>query len=103
MNITDVGLAYVPEAQHEIIGISPGDKLHELTIGFEDGSHTYEYPEHYKILPAIHNWSRGIVRIRGGRLVHADFTYYSDSNPQWMSVEALSNWIADNYEKIGRI
>jgi UDP-N-acetylglucosamine 4,6-dehydratase len=54
MNIVDVARASVPEAQHEIVGIRPGEKLHEQMIGFEDAPHTYEYAEHYKVLPAIH-------------------------------------------------
>ena len=103
MNIIDVALASVPGAKHEIIGIRPGEKLHEQMIGFEDAPHTYEYPEHYKILPAIHNWSQDKARIKDGKLVHPDFTYASDNNAEWMSVKTLSNWIADNREKIGKI
>ena len=103
MNIIDIALASVPEAQHEIIGIRPGEKLHEQMIGFEDAPHTYEYPEHYKILPAIHNWSKDKERIKGGKLVREDFTYCSDNNSQWMSAEVLAKWIADNGEKIGKI
>ena len=103
MNIIDVARASVPEAQHEIVGIRPGEKLHEQMIGFEDAPHTYEYPEHYKILPAIHNWSQDPFRIRGGKLVHPSFIYSSDNNPDWMSIETLSNWIEQNREKIGKI
>jgi len=103
MNIIDVARASVPEAQHEIVGIRPGEKLHEQMIGFEDAPHTYEYAEHYKVLPAIHNWSQDSCRIRSGKLVRPDFTYSSDNNPDWMSVEVLSNWIEQNREKIGKI
>jgi UDP-N-acetylglucosamine 4,6-dehydratase len=103
MNIVDVARASVPEAQHEIVGIRPGEKLHEQMIGFEDAPHTYEYAEHYKVLPAIHNWSQDPVRIRGGKLVLPDFTYSSDNNPEWMSAETLATWIAQNREKIGKI
>lgn len=103
MNIVDVARASVPEAQHEIVGIRPGEKLHEQMIGSEDAPHTYEYAEHYKILPAIHNWSQDPSRINGGKLVHPDFTYSSDNNPEWMSVETLSTWIAQNRDKIGKI
>ena len=103
MNIIDVALASRPEAKHEIVGIRPGEKLHEQMIGLEDAPHTYEYPEHYKILPAIHNWSQDKARIKKGKLVHPDFTYASDNNPKWMSVEDLSNWIENNRAKIGKI
>ena len=72
-------------------------------IGSEDAPYTYEYPEYYKILPAIYNWSEDPERISSGILVHADFTYSSDNNHHWMSVEELANWITQNRGKIGRI
>jgi UDP-N-acetylglucosamine 4,6-dehydratase len=103
MNILDIALASVPKAKHKVTGIRPGEKLHEQMIGFEDAPHTYEYAEHYKILPAIHNWSKDTARIKEGKLVNPEFTYSSDNNPQWMNVEGLSNWIAINREKIGKI
>ncbi len=52
MNLTDIAKAVAPEAKHDIIGIRPGEKLHEQMIGTEDSYTTYEYREHYKILPA---------------------------------------------------
>jgi UDP-N-acetylglucosamine 4,6-dehydratase len=103
MKVTDVALAVAPKAGHEIVGIRPGEKLHEQMIGPEDALHTYEYQSHYKILPAIHNWSQDPLRINGGTLVHPDFTYSSDNNPEWMSIETLTTWIAQNCEKIGKI
>lgn len=103
MNIVDIARAVAPAAQHEKIGIRPGEKLHEQMIGSEDALHTYEYAEHYKILPAINNWFQDPARINNGKLVHPDFTYSSDNNPEWMSVEMLVNWIENNREKIGKI
>jgi len=103
MNITDIALATVPAAKHNIVGIRPGEKLHEQMIGPEDAPHTYEYADHYKVLPAIHNWSKDPARIGDGKLVKSDFTYSSDNNSEWMSVEALSSWIAQNSGKIGKI
>lgn len=103
MKVTDVAHAIAPAAQHEIVGIRPGEKLHEQMIGSEDAPHTYEYEGHYKILPAIHNWSQDTARINGGQPVHPDFTYSSDNNPEWMSIETLSIWIAQNRDKIGKI
>jgi UDP-N-acetylglucosamine 4,6-dehydratase (inverting) len=103
MKVTDIALATVPEARHEIVGIRPGEKLHEQMIGTEDVPYTYESPGHYKILPAIHNWSLDPKRINGGELVASNFSYCSDNNPDWMSVETLRAWIAQNREKIGKI
>jgi len=103
MKVTNIAQAVAPGAVHEIIGVRPGEKLHEQMISTEDAPHTYEYPEHYKILPAIHNWSRDSARISNGRLVAPDFSYTSDNNEKWMSVECLTAWIAQNREKIGAI
>jgi UDP-N-acetylglucosamine 4,6-dehydratase len=103
MKMTDVALATVPNATHNIIGIRPGEKLHEQMIGPEDAPHTYEYSEHYKVLPAIHNWSQDPVRINGGNLVQPDFTYCSDNNIEWMSIDKLKMWIEKNRDHIGKI
>ncbi|MDD2700470.1 MAG: UDP-N-acetylglucosamine 4,6-dehydratase (inverting) [Sideroxydans sp.] len=103
MVITDIAKAVAPEAEHEIIGIRPGEKLHEQMISPEDSYHTYEYPEHYKILPAIHQWSEDANRIKDGIKVPEGFTYESDNNKDWMSVQALKTWIEQNKAKIGTI
>lgn len=102
MNITDIALATSPDADHEIVGIRPGEKLHEQMIGPEDALYTYEYNEHYKILPAIYDWSNDPIRINGGKLVDPDFTYSSDNNTDWMSIETLREWIQQNNNKIGK-
>jgi UDP-N-acetylglucosamine 4,6-dehydratase len=103
MKVTDIALAVAPTACQDIVGIRPGEKLHEQMIGPEDAPHTYEYAEHYKVLPVIHNWSQDPARINGGSLVSPDFTYCSDNNPEWMSIETLRVWIEKNREKIGLI
>lgn len=103
MKVTDVALAVAPEASQEIVGIRPGEKLHEQMIGTEDALHTYEYADHFKILPAIHNWSSDPVRINDGEKVAEDFTYCSDNNTDWMSIETLRAWIDQNCEKVGNI
>jgi len=101
MNITDIARAVAPDAQHEIIGIRPGEKLHEQMISPEDSYHTYEYLEHFKILPAIHQWSSDIKRIKDGQKVPEGFSYASDTNPEWMDVKTLQQWISTNRDKIG--
>ncbi|TKB05599.1 UDP-N-acetylglucosamine 4,6-dehydratase (inverting) [Desulforhopalus sp. IMCC35007] len=103
MNITDIAKAVAPNAQHEIIGIRPGEKLHEQMISPEDSYHTYEYPEHFKILPAIYQWSTDLKRIKDGHKVPEGFSYASNTNTEWMDVETLQQWIQKNKKKIGAI
>jgi UDP-N-acetylglucosamine 4,6-dehydratase (inverting) len=103
MNITDIARAVAPDAKLKIIGIRPGEKLHEQMIGIEDAPHTFEYIEHFKILPAIHNWSKDPNRIKNGKAVSDNFLYSSDKNKNWMTPEELSKWIKLNKDKIGLI
>lgn len=103
MNITDIAKAVAPDAEHEIIGIRPGEKLHEQMISPEDSYHTYEYSEHFKILPAIHQWSDDINRIKDGCKVPEGFIYASDTNSEWMDVKTLQQWIEAHRAKIGSI
>ena len=103
MKITDIAKAVAPEAEQKIIGIRPGEKLHEQMIGVEDAPHTFEYGEYFKILPAIHNWSKDPKRIKNGKRVLENFLYSSDNNKVWMSAEKLAEWIEENKDKIGVI
>jgi UDP-N-acetylglucosamine 4,6-dehydratase (inverting) len=103
MKVTDIAAAVAPRARHEIIGIRPGEKLHEQMIGTEDALHTFEYPEHFKILPAIHQWSEDPERINRGVKVSPDFIYSSDNNKDWMTIENLRAWIDKNQDKLGQI
>ncbi len=102
MKVTDVARAVSASAQHQVVGIRPGEKLHEQMIGSEDAHYTYEYAEHFKILPAIHSWHEDFKRIKDGKRVAEGFVYSSDNNSEWMSVEALRAWIASHQDRIGR-
>lgn len=103
MKVTDLAGVIAPNAKQETVGIRPGEKLHEQMIGAEDAFYTYEYPEHFKILPAIHNWDQDSNRIKDGKRVPEGFSYTSDNNTEWMSAETLHDWIDTNREKIGSI
>ncbi len=103
MKLTDIAVAIAPDARHEIVGIRPGEKLHEQMISPEDSYHTYEYDAHFKILPAIHEWSSDPLRIKNGRKTPEGFSYTSDNNPEWMSIAALQAWLEENKEKVGKI
>lgn len=103
MKVTDLARVIAPESKHEMVGIRPGEKLHEQMIGAEDACFTYEYPEHYKILPQINNWDKDANRIKDGKKVPEGFVYASDNNTEWMSNVDLQAWIDANREKIGSI
>jgi UDP-N-acetylglucosamine 4,6-dehydratase/5-epimerase len=103
MKVTDLARTIAPEAKLEFVGIRPGEKLHEQMIGEEDAFHTFEYEEHFKILPAIHNWTASEARIKDGKKVPPGFSYTSDNNGVWMTPEELRAWVAANAEKIGSV
>ena len=103
MKVTDIALAVNPDAKQEEVGIRPGEKLHEQMIGIEDSPYTYEYSDHFKILPAINDWSNDKKRIGEGILVNSEFTYSSQNNKDWMKPSELKKWIHKNKFKIGII
>ncbi len=103
MNICELAAAIAPECRQTTIGIRPGEKLHEQMIGAEDSWHTYEYAEHFKILPAINGWDKTPERIKDGVKVPEGFVYASDNNSQWMSQDELKAWVEANRHKIGKI
>jgi len=103
MKVTDIARVVAPEARHEIVGIRPGEKLHEQMIGVEDAPYTYEYDAHFKILPAINGWSDDPERIKDGVKVVEGFSYTSDANTAWMNDHALQDWITTHRDKIGAI
>jgi UDP-N-acetylglucosamine 4,6-dehydratase (inverting) len=99
--VTDIAKAVAPDAKIKVIGIRPGEKLHEQMISEEDSFNTFEYPDHYKILPSINNWSTSIERIKDGKKVPDSFSYTSLNNSKWMSAKDLQGWIAAHEKKLG--
>ena len=103
MKVTDLAKVIAPNTKQKIIGIRPGEKLHEQMISSEDALSTFEYSEHFKILPQIHDWHLDSMRIKDGKKVPDGFVYASDTNADWMSDKSLQTWIEENREKIGKI
>ena len=103
MKIVDIASAVCPGVPHRMIGVRPGEKLHEQMISPEDAPHTYEYADYFKILPAIHSWSSDPKRIRDGKKVADGFTYASDNNAEWLSIDALQRWIETHRAEIGHV
>ena len=103
IKLVDIAKAIAPEAKHEIIGILPGEKLHEQMISAEDSYSTYSYDSYYKILPQINKWAKDNSRIKEGKKVSEGFVYSSDNNKEWMSISDLQKWIDTNKDHIGKI
>lgn len=103
MKVTDIATAIAPEARQEIIGLRPGEKLHEQMISAEDSYYTYEYDKYFKILPSIHSWTQRAAAIHGGTKVPEGFVYASDNNNDWMSPAMLAAWVEQNRAKIGML
>ena len=103
MKVVDLAIAVDKNATQTVIGIRPGEKLHEEMIGEDDSIYTYEYDDYYKILPAINNWSSSKKLIKNGKRVESGFSYTSDNNKDWMSIGTLREWINGNKDKIGKI
>ena len=103
MKLTDLASVVAPECKQELVGIRPGEKLHEQMIGAEDSYYTFEYPKYFKILPAINDWGISPERIKDGKKVAEGFIYASNNNTEWMTNDQLRIWIDSNHEKIGTI
>ena len=101
MNIIDLAKTVAPNVKHKIVGIRPGEKMHEQMIGHEDSDTTFEYPGYFKILPVINSWGDDPIRIKNGIKVPDDFVYDSGTNTDWMSSEFLKDWIEKNKDKLG--
>lgn len=101
MKVTEIAKVVAPDARHEVVGIRPGEKLHEQMIGPEDAPYTFEYGDHYTILPQINGWALDKARIKNGVQVPDGFSYASDTNSEWMRPADLNAWIDANSAAIG--
>ncbi|MDK2125102.1 UDP-N-acetylglucosamine 4,6-dehydratase (inverting) [Parachitinimonas caeni] len=94
IRITDLAMAMAPQLKHQIIGIRPGEKLHELMVPRDDSRHTIEFPDHYVIAPAIRFVDAGVDYTRNavglqGQAVAEGFKYSSDLNPHFLTIDEL--------------
>lgn len=92
--ILDVAKAVDPDCRIEIVGIRPGEKLHEEMITATDALNTIEFPEYYVILSSMQGGTTEKLRAGGaGRICPDGFAYNSGSNTEWLSVEQLRELI----------
>jgi len=92
--ITDVAEAICPHCEHRVVGIRPGEKIHEEMITEADSYTTVDLGKYYAILPQLPNWSMEEYREKtGARPVQAGFSYNSGTNDDWLSVEQIRELI----------
>lgn len=91
MNIMDLAKAIAPDCKYEIVGIRPGEKLHEAMITEDDARHTLEYDTYYAILPELSWWSN--IPENKGKSLPEGFAYTSENNSEWLTVKQLQGLI----------
>ncbi len=94
MRMPDLATAIAPDLKQKIVGIRPGEKIHEMMISREDARHTIEYPDYYIIQPHFEWWDSEKLHTTGSP-VPADFEYHSGNNTEWLSVEDMQKLIND--------
>ena len=95
MNIMELAKAIASECKHEIVGIRPGEKLHEVMITEDDARHTLELENYYIVEPEFKWWSNKKHMVSGGVSVPENFRYASNTNDKWLTVEELRKVIGD--------
>ena len=95
MNVLDLARAIAPGCRTQVVGIRPGEKLHEVLIPEESAAHTLERDLCYVILPHASVWDFGEYAVRtGGRPCPENFRYASDTNTEWLSIDELRSLAA---------
>lgn len=90
MNIMDLAKAVAPECRTKIVGIRPGEKLHEVMVTEDDARDTFDCPGRYVILPAAHEWAAQLgKKLKNAKRCPGAFRYSSDGNKDWLTVEQL--------------
>jgi UDP-N-acetylglucosamine 4,6-dehydratase len=94
MKVVDLARAIAGECETVVVGIRPGEKLHEVMVPEDDAHHTLEYDDYYAILPTFHDWdAQEYIQKNGGKPCPDGFRYSSDTNEAWLTVEELREMI----------
>ena len=93
VRIVDLAAAIAPDARHEVVGIRPGEKLHEEMIGVDDARRTLDAGSHYIMRPDADWWDGDLWADQPP--MPEGFKYTSDTNPDWLSVDRLAEMLRD--------
>lgn len=97
--ITDIAQAIGPDCEHKVIGIRPGEKIHEEMITSSDSFFTYDLGKYYVIIPQTPNWEVStFIQDLNAKLVPNGFSYNSGDNAEWETVESLRNLIKEHVD-----
>jgi UDP-N-acetylglucosamine 4,6-dehydratase len=95
--ITDVATAVAPDCKQEVIGIRPGEKIHEEMITSSDSFYTYDLGKYYTILPSVPNFQLDeYIKFFSAKKVTEGFSYDSGTNTEWETVESLRQLIKEH-------
>jgi UDP-N-acetylglucosamine 4,6-dehydratase len=92
MRVVDIAAALAPEAEHRMIGIRPGEKIHEMLLTEDEARHSFEVENGYVILPELASWP--LREVEDGQPLAPGFEYSSDENERWLDVEELREMAA---------
>lgn len=93
MNIMDLAKAIGPDCKINVVGIRPGEKLHEAMITEDDARHTLEFDDYYVIHPEFSWWTPEYSE--GGKKLPENFNYVSNDNTDWLSIEDLRDLVKE--------
>ena len=95
MNVMDLARAIAPGCEYDVVGIRPGEKLHEVMVPEDDAPRTLEFEDYFVIQPAFHWWDSSYHVGNGGNPCPDGFSYASNTNTEWMTVEQLRELAAE--------
>ena len=97
--ITDVAEAIAPNTEQRIVGIRPGEKIHEEMITQSDAFNTFDLGKYYVILPTVTNWDLDeFIKAFDAKKVPEGFSYNSGTNTDWVTVEELRTFIKEHVD-----
>ena len=96
-SIMEIAEAIAPECQIEVVGVRPGEKVHECMIPVDEARMALEFDDHFVVQPSARNWTREEpAYLRTGKPCPEGFCYSSETNPDWLSVEEFRELVGSS-------